>query len=186
MNCPSSLKDRALAAAAIAKSTISALCDNVSGLNCWREDKVVINKFCGQDIQQEGKFDPRSRLLASSADSVVEFTIILKNIAESDVRQKDALLSKYLQGSSLDTILADILDLIDSTSTSQSLQSISAIYYEFINSFVGSLGLFYPSWGTEEQTCLNDAKQPGMSFQCPNSNILNYNPFEISCFFLYF
>jgi hypothetical protein len=94
-----------------------------------------------------------------SDSNIVEYTIILSAIAESDIRRKDTLLGQYLQGSSLNTILADILNEIGNSST-QSLHSISNIYFEFINSFIQGLGLYYPAWGSLE-TCLNDGNQPG-------------------------
>jgi hypothetical protein len=90
---------------------------------------------------------------------VVEYTVILNGIAEDDIRKKDTLLGQYLQGSSLNTILSDILTEITANGSTQSLQSITAIYYEFINSFIEGLGLFYPAWGSLE-TCLNDGNQP--------------------------
>lgn len=191
IDCSFSSADKAAASAAIAKSTISSVCNKVPGLNCSKGDKVVVKKICGQNVQQETEYSSsgRLRLLTGTVDEVVEFSIILYAIAESDLRQKDSLLGRYLQGSNLDTILANILNELISNASSRSIQSISAVYYEFIDSFIQGLGLFYPAWGSME-TCLNDGKQKGLlllfsfrrsnpsqhSFSCFLLDYMNDNP----------
>jgi hypothetical protein len=161
IDCSFTSADKATAAADVARSVISTICNRVPGLNCIRGDKVVITKLCGQAVENEVGYSPLSRrkLSSVSQNDVVEYTIILNAIADSDLRQKDSLLGQYLQGTSLDNILAEILTEVTSSSDSQTTQSISAIYYEFVNSFIEGLGLYYPAWGNME-TCLSDGNQP--------------------------
>jgi len=160
IDCSFSSADKAAASAVIAKSTLSSVCKKVPGLNCSKGDKVVVNKICGQNVQQGAEYSSsgRLRLLAGSVNDVVEFTIILYAVAESDLRQKDSLLGRYLQGSNLDAILANVLNELISKTSPRSIQSISAVYYEFMDSFIHGLGLYYPAWGSVE-TCLNDGNQ---------------------------
>eukprot|EP00956_Cyclotella_meneghiniana_P013390 scaffold19343_cov80-Cyclotella_meneghiniana.AAC.1 len=133
----------------------------VSGLKCDPTDRVVVTKICGQDVDHEVDYSSSSRLRRLSSDNnIVEFTVILIALTEDDVRQKDALLGQYLQGPSLDSIIADIFNEITTNGSTQTLSSITAIYYEFINSFIRGLGLYYPAWGGSRDTCLNDGNQP--------------------------
>lgn len=160
-DCSTSSSDKALASSDIAKSTIASLCSNIPGLGCDPGDKVVVNKFCGQSVEHAVDLQSTSRFrLLASGDEIIEYTVILHAVAENDIRRKDALLGQYLQGSSLSTILADILNDITRNGSTASLSSVSAIYYEFVNSFIQGLGLYYPAWGSLE-TCLNDGNQPG-------------------------
>lgn len=158
LDCSSSSADKANAAKDIAKSIIGSICNKVRGLQCDPGDKVQVTKFCNQNVDHYVDYHTASHRMLSDSN-IVEYTIILSAIAESDIRRKDTLLGQYLQGSSLNTILADILNEIGNSST-QSLHSISNIYFEFINSFIQGLGLYYPAWGSLE-TCLNDGNQPG-------------------------
>ena len=178
LDCSTSSSDKSAAASDIAKSTISTLCTRVRGLGCDPGDRVVVNKFCGQSVDHEVDYGASSRRrFLSSSNDVVEYTVILNGIAEDDIRKKDTLLGQYLQGSSLNTILSDILTEITANGSTQSLQSITAIYYEFINSFIEGLGLFYPAWGSLE-TCLNDGNQPGkMLFEFVAISLVNLIPF---------
>lgn len=164
IDCSSSSEAIATAASEIAKNTITSICNYVSGLNCDPGDGVVVTKICDQDVQHEVDYSSSSRLRRLSSDNnIVEYTVILIALTEDDVRQKDALLGQYLQGNSLDSIIADILNDITTNGSTQTLSSITAIYYEFINSFIRGLGLYYPAWGGIHSTCLNDGNQPGKS-----------------------
>lgn len=171
-DCSTSSSDLALAASDIAKSTIASLCSKIPGLRCDPGDKVIVNKFCGQSVENEVDYQSSSRLrFLTSSSEIVEYTVVLNAITESDIRRKDSLLGQYLQGASLNAILADILNQITTNGSTQSLQSVSAIYFEFINSFIQGLGLYYPAWGSAE-TCLNDGNQPGMNFCTNNIELL--------------
>lgn len=161
IDCTTSSADKAAAASDIAKSTIDSLCSKIPRLRCDHGDKVIVNKFCGQNVEHEVDFSS-SRFRSLQSTDIIEYTVILNAVAESDIRQKDALLGQYLQGSNLDRILTEILNEISSNGSTQSLQSVSVIYYEFVNSFIQGLGLYYPAWGSLE-TCLNDGDQPGVS-----------------------
>lgn len=161
IDCSSSSAAIATAAAEIAKYTIASICNQASGLNCDPTDRVAVTKICGQDVEHEVDYSSSSRLRRLSSDNnIVEFTVILIALTEDDVRQKDALLGQYLQGPSLDSIIADIFNEITTNGSTQTLSSITAIYYEFINSFIRGLGLYYPAWGGSRDTCINDGNQP--------------------------
>ena len=81
-------------------------------------------------------------------------------LSDSELRVKDTLIGQYLQGSNLSIILADIRNSIVSSTTAITLQSITAIYYSFVDSFIRNVGLYYPDWGKSE-TCVNDGNQEG-------------------------
>jgi len=123
-------------------------------LNCGPNDKVTISTICGRDIDVSSSSSRRRHL---SSDNEVNFSLILNAIAESDLRQKDALIGQYLQGSNLNNILTDIRTALSSTTTT-TLSSITAMYYSFVDSVIRGLGLYYPAWGTSE-TCFNDGNQ---------------------------
>jgi hypothetical protein len=128
------------------------------GINCGDDDTVLVTRICGQDINTEGGYQRR---LTSSND--VFFSLIM-NAVETDLRQTDTLIGQYMQGSSLTTILTAILDDIASSTTTQTLGSVTGITYTFVNSVIDTvikgLGLYYPNWGKSE-ACINDGNQPG-------------------------
>lgn len=156
IQCTSSLSDIVAAAKEIADSALSVVCSQVPGLNCGPYDKVTISTICGRDIDVSSSSSRRRHL---SSDNEVNFSLILNAIAESDLRQKDALIGQYLQGSNLNNILTDIRTALSSTTTT-TLSSITAMYYSFVDSVIRGLGLYYPAWGTSE-TCFNDGNQDG-------------------------
>jgi hypothetical protein len=94
------------------------------------------------------------------------------NAVETDLRQTDTLIGQYMQGSSLTTILTAILYDIASSTTTQTLGSVTGITYTFVNSVIDTivdtiiegLGLYYPDWGKSE-ACINDGNQPGECWQ---------------------
>lgn len=115
---------------------------------------MLVTKICGQDMNSS-----TSRRLSSDND--IYFTLIL-NAVESDLRTKGSLIGLYLQGSNLNSILVAIQNEIVSYTSTQTLRSITAIYYTFVDSIIRGLGLFYPDWGRSE-TCVDDGNQPGKS-----------------------
>lgn len=153
IDCSSSSTDIETAAGDVGSSVRSVICSQVSGLNCGVDDVVLVTKICGRNVNAESS----SRRLSSDNDAY--FSLIL-NAVESDLRQKDSLIGQYLQGSSLNSIVTAIQNDIASSSSTQTLSSITAIYYTFIDSIIRGLGLFYPDWGRSE-TCVDDGNQPG-------------------------
>eukprot|EP00970_Alexandrium_tamarense_P008229 scaffold1576_cov192-Alexandrium_tamarense.AAC.7 len=160
LDCPASGSALIAAAGDIAKSFLSIICGSIPGLSCSNSDKIVITKFCGRDVNVDIGYSSSSgrRFLSGSGNDVVEFTLILNAVAKDDLRQKDSLLNQYLQGSTMDAILGDVLAEVVATSGVAELQVITAIYYSFVNSYIRGLGLYYPAWGDAE-TCLNDGQQ---------------------------
>lgn len=155
IDCSGSSSDIRTAANDVGKSARSVICSQVTGINCGASDVVLVSKICGRYVNA----DSSSRRL-SSEDNDAYFSLILYAV-ESDLRQKDSLIGQYLQGSSLNNILTAIQNDIVSSSSTQTLGSITAIYYTFIDSIIRGLGLFYPDWGRTE-TCADDGNQPGM------------------------
>jgi hypothetical protein len=131
------------------------MCNGVPGLNCGSDDKVVITKICGVNVEAKSSARVRRRL---ASDSEVYFSLIFKAVADADLRQKDALMGQYLTGSNLETILTDIRTTTVSTTTTTTLGAITAMYYTFVDSLIRGLGLYYADWG-KSNTCINDGNQ---------------------------
>ena len=163
IDCSSSSSDITAAAGDVGTSVRSVICSQVPGLTCGTNDKVRVSKICGIQVNAESG----SRRLSSDNDAY--FTLIL-NAVESDLRQKDAIIGSYLQGSSLNTILSAILDDIVSSTSTQTLGSITGILYTYLDSVVSVLGLYYPDWGKSD-TCVNDGNQPGTFYAVSYPNI---------------
>ena len=179
LTCPNSGSAIAAAAGDIAKSAFSVICSTVPNLSCGIGDKIVINKFCGRNVNIEAHyFSSNRRRYLLSGNDIVEFTLILNAVSEADLRQTDAILNKYFQGSNLANLLAAILNEIVTSTAVPNLQSINAIYYNFVNSFINGLGLYYPAWGVKE-TCLNDGKQKEYMNQNPEGWL--YTTLEACC-----
>jgi hypothetical protein len=117
----------------------------------------MISTICGRDIDV-GSSSLRRRHLSSEND--VDWSLILNVLAESEARQKDTSISQYLQGSNLDRILDDVMTVIVSSTKTDTLSSITTIYYSFVDAVLKGLGLYYPAWGISE-TCFNDGNQEG-------------------------
>eukprot|EP00804_Cyclotella_cryptica_P019739 CCRYP_009662-RC/>CCRYP_009662-RC protein AED:0.09 eAED:0.09 QI:0/0.95/0.95/1/0.95/0.95/22/166/2740 len=155
MECSSSPADINLGAQDLAHSILAIMCSRV---NCGSNDKVIVTNICGQDSYVEAaRTSLLSRQLASSTEEVY-FSFIISAATDSELRAKDKLIGQYLQGSNLDSLMADIQKSIVSSTTAATLRSITAIYYSFVDSFIRGLGLYYPDWGKSE-TCLNDGNQ---------------------------
>jgi hypothetical protein len=154
IDCSSTTADITAAADDVESAARTAICNQVPGLNCGANDQVLVTKICGQDLNGS-----TSRRLSSDNDAY--FTLIL-NAVESDLRTKGSLIGLYLQGSNLNSILVAIQNEIVSSTSTQTLRSITAIYYTFVDSIIRGLGLFYPAWGRSE-TCVDDGNQPGKS-----------------------
>ncbi|KAL7475529.1 hypothetical protein ACHAW6_001439 [Cyclotella cf. meneghiniana] len=154
MECSSSQSDIDLAAQDIADNFLSALCRRV---NCGSDAKVVVTNICGQDINMKAANLLSMRRQLVSKTEEVYFSFIVSAVAD-ELRSKETLIGQYLQGSNLVSILMDIQNNIVSSTTTVTLQSITAINYSFLDSFIRGLGLYYPDWGRSE-TCLNDGNQ---------------------------
>mmetsp|Transcript_4289 Transcript_4289/g.9709 ORF Transcript_4289/g.9709 Transcript_4289/m.9709 type:complete len:891 (+) Transcript_4289:2-2674(+) len=180
IDCKTPSSDRAAAAGDIARAVISKVCSTVPGLNCGRNDKIKITKICGSnvDVEASASSSTRRRALQTSDDEVVEFTILLNAIAQEDLRQKDALLGQYFQGTNLNNLLIAIKNEILASSATRTVQTITTIYYEFLNSFISGLGLYYPAWGSKE-TCLNDGMQ--QEYMNNNPDAWLYTTLEACC-----
>jgi hypothetical protein len=108
------------------------------------------------------------------------------NAVETDLRQTDTLIGQYMQGSSLTTILTAILYDIASSTTTQTLGSVTGITYTFVNSVIDTivdtiiegLGLYYPDWGKSE-ACINDGNQPDYMTNFPSQWM--YQDIESCC-----
>lgn len=138
----------------------------VPDLNCGANDQVLVTKICGQEVSTSrrllsGQDVTGVSLRRLSSDSDAYFTLIL-NAVESDLRAQDSLIGQYLQGSNLNSILVAIQNEIVSSTSMQTLSSVTALYYTFVASMIRGLGLFYPNWGISE-TCVDDGNQPGKS-----------------------
>merc|ERR1712194_998015 len=142
----------------IAGSIVSALCKQVTGMTCSAGDKVVVKKFCGEDVDVEKTFLSGSRRLPSvDDDAIVNYTFFSQSLNRDELKKVESMLSSYLQGNTLTSFLAAVLSEILARNPPLARKP-TAIYYTAQSAFITGLGLYYPAWGYSE-TCLSDGNQ---------------------------
>ena len=166
LTCPAGGSAIVAASADLGRSALSVICASVPGLSCTDGDSIVVTKFCGNDLEVEVQYSAPAdaplvaRKLSSSrtrrlSTDVVDFTLYLRALDNNSLLQAESLLSTYMSGTSLDSILAGIIADVTASSALVEMQALTVAFYTFFNSFVSGLGAYYPAWGSVE-TCLND------------------------------
>ena len=143
IKCSTSGSDKAAAAKDIADVAWPIIC---SGLGCSQFDKMKVTNICGKVVDAEARNSINSsttlRRLQGSNNDIVEFTLLFYAINQEDLAQIDAVLNQYFKGAALATLMNLIKDEILASTETQTLASITAMGYEFLNSFINGLGLY--------------------------------------------
>lgn len=169
VNCPNSGSERAAAAGNMARSILSAICNDVPGITCGETAKVSVTSFCGYSYNIEAVYSSGSRRLQTSGnDGVVAFTFSQQSLDSSTLETLVALLSSHLSGASLTSFLSDVLSDVLASNPPATLQAVTSIYYTGLAAYIVALGLYYPAWGRVE-TCLSDGEQDGFMTKNPSS-----------------
>ena len=157
VSCPNSGSERASSAGVMARSILSTLCDQVSGLNCDDGDKVVVKKFCGEDYDIEAEYSSGTRRLQTAdGDDTIDYVFFSQSLDRDELEGIESLLSAYLQGTTLTSFLTVVLADILASNPPPTLQSLTAVYYTAVNAFITGLGFYYPAWGKPNlETCLS-------------------------------
>lgn len=176
MDCPSSGSELSAAVGNIADIILSRLCSQ-AGFTCSEGDKVVVSNFCGVDYDVEAEYSPGRRLQSSNTASV-QFAFVAQSLFYDILDGIERRLSAYLQGTTLTSFLAGVLQDISANPPTSSLSTVTSIIYTALNAFIAGLGFYYPAWGYLE-TCISDGNQE--DYMNRNGGTWLYETLESCC-----